>query len=67
MGSRLYSKRLMHRRNKPHVHRERNARSKTFGSEEAAKKWAEANKIQKYTLVDLKEGKKEKKIRVVQS
>jgi hypothetical protein len=65
MGSRLYSKRLMHRRNKPKYGRDRLKRQKTFKTEAGAKKWAEENKIKEYKLVNLKEEKKENKIRVV--
>ena len=66
MGSRLYSKRIMHRRHKPHMGRGRDIRPKTFRTEEAARKWAESEKIKEYTLVNLKEeSAKKKKIRVV--
>lgn len=67
MSSRMYSKRLMHRKHKPHVQRGRNPRPKTFSSEASARKWAESNKITKYSLVNSKEGQKEKKIRIVQA
>lgn len=36
--------------------RNRKPRPKTFKSAEAAKKWAEANKISKYDIVQLKVG-----------
>jgi hypothetical protein len=65
MGSTYFTKRLFKTKRKPKYGRDRAARPKTFSSEAAAKKWAEANKIKDYNLVDLKEGKKEKKIRVV--
>lgn len=65
MGSTFYKKRIFAVKHKPKYGRDRNKRPKTFKTEEAAKKWAEENKISKYTLVDLKEGKEENKIRVV--
>jgi hypothetical protein len=65
MGSTFFKKRLFAVKHKPKYGRDRIKRPKTFKSEEAAKKWAESNKIAKYKLVNLKEGKKEKKIRVV--
>jgi len=65
MGSTYFVKRIFHTKRKPHYGRERQKRPKTFRTEEAAKKWAEAGKIKDYELVNLKEGKKEKKIRVV--
>lgn len=36
--------------------RERFRRAKTFKSEEAAKKWAESNKVAKYKIVKLNMG-----------
>ena len=50
------------------IHRGRNrkSRAKTFRSEEAAKKYAEANHIKKYVLRDLSPYGKERKIRVVE-
>jgi hypothetical protein len=65
MGSTYFKKRVFATKRKPKYGRERAKRLKTFASEAAAKKYAEANKIVKYELVDLKEGKKEKKIRIV--
>ena len=65
MGSTYFVKRLFATKRKPKYGRDRAVRLKTFKTEENARKWAEANKIAKYKLVDLKEGKKERKIRVV--
>ncbi len=65
MGSTYFKKRVFKTKRKPKYGRDRKKRPRTFKSEESAKKWAEANKIKDYKLVDLKEGKKEKKIRVV--
>ncbi len=65
MGSTYYIKRIFMRKRKPHYGRDRAVRPKTFKTEEGARKWAEANKIKSYDLVDLKEGKKERKIKVV--
>lgn len=65
MGSTYFNKRLFATKRKPKYGRQRAGRPKTFKSEDTAKKWAEANKIADYELVDLKEGKKENKIRVV--
>ncbi len=65
MGSTYFKKRVFKTKRKPKYGRDRQKRPRTFKSEESAKKWAEANKIKDYKLVDLKEGKKEKKIRVV--
>jgi hypothetical protein len=65
MGSTYFKKRLFATKRKPKYGRGRAARPKTFASEEAAKKWAEANKLKDYTLVDLKEGRNKNKIRVV--
>lgn len=65
MGSTFFVKRIFKVKHKPKYGRGRAKRPKTFKSEETAKKWAEAKKIANYRLVDLKEGKKEKKIRIV--
>jgi hypothetical protein len=65
MGSTYFSKRLFATKRKPKYGRDRPERQKTFKTEEAARKWAEANKISDYVLVDMKEGKKERKIKVV--
>jgi hypothetical protein len=46
MSSTLFSK-----RHDPHFGRNRKARPKTFRTEEAAKKWAESQKCQKYEIV----------------
>ena len=60
MGSTFYSNRLDQR-----AGRRRKKRPKTFKSAEAAKKWAEANKISKYDLVNMRaETRKQKKIRL---
>ncbi len=46
--------------------RKRAPRPKTFKTEEAAKKYAESNKIANYTLVNMKsESSKDKKIKIV--
>ncbi|MFP4119307.1 MAG: hypothetical protein ACLFTH_04600 [Candidatus Woesearchaeota archaeon] len=45
--------------------RNRAPRPKTFASEEAAKKWAEAKGLKKYQLEDLRPESQRKKIRVV--
>ena len=65
MGSTYFSKRLFATKRKPRYGRDRPERQKTFKTEETARKWAEANKIADYVLVDMKEGKKERKIKVV--
>ena len=65
MGSTYFVKRVFKTKRKPRYGRPRAKRLKTFSTEAAAKKYAEANKIAKYELVDLKEGKKEKKIKIV--
>ena len=65
MGSIFYSKRICEggaRRGSRH----RSRRPKTFSSEEAARKWAEAQELKGYTLVNLRSPEnREKKIRVV--
>jgi hypothetical protein len=65
MGSTYFVKRLFATKRKPKYGRQRAKRAKTFKSEEAAKKWAESKKMKNYELVDLKKGKKERKIKVV--
>lgn len=61
MGSTFYLKRY-----RPHVGRGRAKRAKTFASEEAAKKWATAQKLGTYTLVNLKSTESStKKIKIV--
>lgn len=61
MGSTFYLKRY-----RPHVGRGRAKRAKTFTNEEAAKQWATAQKLEKYTLVNLKSTESSiKKIRIV--
>lgn len=65
MGSTYFIKRIFRTKRKPRDGRERLKRPKTFKTEEAAKKWAEANGVKAYSLENLKEGKKEKKIRIV--
>ena len=65
MGSTYFKKRVFATKRKPKYGRARAKRLKTFSSEAAAKKYADANKIAKYTLVDLKEGKKDKKIKII--
>ena len=52
MGSRFYSKRLRIRTKRRT--RARKPRSKSFKTEDAAKKWADANKIKDYKLKNLK-------------
>lgn len=65
MGSTYFVKRLFKTKRKPKYGRDRPERPKTFRTEEAARKWAEENKIEKYELVDMKKGQKKKKIKVV--
>ena len=49
-----------------HRGRERKPRPKTFASEESARRWAEAQGITGYSLVNLKsEANSSKKIRIV--
>jgi hypothetical protein len=60
MGSTLYSKRFVWTEG-----RNRKKRPKTFKTEQAAKKWAEANKISSYELVNLHSSSKDQKIRVI--
>ena len=55
------------RKTRMHTNRDRcrSKRPKTFKTEEAAKKYAETNKIENYTLVNLKStDSKQKKIRI---
>ncbi len=65
MGSTYFSKRLP--KNKRYsTPRYRSKRAKTFKTEEAAKKYAEANKIKDYSLENLKSPEsKQKKFRIV--
>ncbi len=65
MGSTYFKKRVFATKRKPKYGRGRATRPKTFSSEASAKKWAEANKIKDYTLVDMKEGKNKNKIKIV--
>ena len=66
MGSRLYSKRMRYHAQKRQVLRRGWHRPKSFKTEEAAKGWAEANKISEYTLKNLKSSEsKRKKIVIV--
>lgn len=65
MGSTYFKKRLFATKRKPKYGRGRLPRPKTFSTEAAAKKWAEENKVKDYELVNLKEGMKKSKIRVV--
>ena len=65
MGSTYFEKRVFNTKRKPKYGRGRALRPKTFKSEESAKKWAEANKVKNYGLVDLKKEKKEKKIKIL--
>jgi len=45
----------------------RKKRPKTFSTEELAKKWAEANKVKKFKIVDLRIGdRKKKKFKIVE-
>ncbi len=61
MGSRLFSNRYKYQ-----LGRDRSRRPKTFKTEEAAKQYAEANKIKKYEIKNLKsEASKDKKLVVV--
>jgi hypothetical protein len=62
MGSTYFSKRIPTR---TYV-RVRSPRPRTFKSEEAAKKWADAQGIKKYELVNLRNSESQtKKIRVI--
>lgn len=54
MGSRFYSKRLRVKAERKAARELRAKRPKSFKSEEAAKKWAEAKKISDYSLRNLK-------------
>ena len=61
MGGVFYKKRYV-----PPTGRNRPVRPKTFTSEEAAKKWAEAQKLKNYSLVNLRSTEStRKKIKVV--
>jgi len=65
MGSTYHTKRIFNNYRYT-VSRSRSSRPKTFKTEAAAKKWAEINKIAKYTLENLKSPEnKEMKIRIV--
>ena len=65
MGSTYHSKRI-NKHYRYTVSRNRASRPKTFKTEAAAKKWAEANKITNYKLENLKSPEnKDKKFRVV--
>ncbi len=66
MSNRYYSNRLREKAEKKALTRRPRSRPKSFKTEEAAKKWAEANKITSYTLKNLKSPEsKTKKIIVV--
>jgi hypothetical protein len=66
MSSRFYSKRLRVIIEKKEGAKRSTSRPKSFKTEDAAKKWAEANKIKSYELKNLKNEKsKVKKIIVV--
>ena len=54
MSSRFYSKRLRVKIERKVAARTRKPRPKSFKTEEAAKKWAETNKMKDYTLKNLK-------------
>jgi len=57
---------VAHNKRGVQIFKKRKKRLKTFKSEELAKKWAEANKIKDYELVNLKNlESKTKKIRVI--
>jgi|SaaInlStandDraft_6_1057023.scaffolds.fasta_scaffold283178_2 hypothetical protein len=61
MGSRLFSNRYKYK-----LGRDRASRPKTFKTEEAAKQYAEANKIKKYEIKNLKsEASETKKLIIV--
>ncbi len=60
MSNRYYSNRLRKIEKKKLKVRRRKSRPKSFKTEEAARKWAESNKIKKYVLKDLKTGDKKK-------
>jgi hypothetical protein len=57
MGSTLYTKRQYHRKKKPRPGRGREKRPKTFATEAKAKAYAAAQKIEKYEITMLHEGK----------
>jgi len=59
MGSRFYSNRIKVKKKKP-----RNSKPKAFKSEESANKWARENNIKNYTLRNLREEGKKKKIKI---
>jgi len=54
MGSRFYSKRLKFRTDKRVNVRRARTRPKSFKTEDAAKKWADENKIKAYDLKNLR-------------
>ncbi len=54
MSNRYYSKRLKDIEKKKAKVRRARSRPKSFKTEEAAKKWAESNKVTGYTLKNLK-------------
>jgi hypothetical protein len=66
MSNRYYTDRLKTIAEKKVKARRKRSRPKSFKTEEAAKKWAEANKITNYTLKNLKSTEnKSKKIVVI--
>jgi hypothetical protein len=66
MGSTYFSKRIMKLARHSLGGRNREPRPKTFKSEEAANKWAEAQGLKKYSLENLRnELNKVPKIRIV--
>ena len=65
MGSRLYSKRLKLRTARKI--KGGRPRPKSFKTEDAAKKWADANKIKEYTLKNLRSSESSRKKIVVVS
>lgn len=65
MGSTYFIKRVFKTKRKPKYGRDRAKRPKTFKTEEAAKKWAESQKMKGYSIVNMHPGRKTGKIRVV--
>lgn len=61
MSGRYYSKRLREKAEKKLRVRRKRTRAKSFRTEEAANKWAEANKITSYILKNLKSPESKKK------
>jgi hypothetical protein len=60
MGSRLYSNRVPEIRRRP-----KGSKPKAFKSEESANKWATEHNIKDYTLKNLRDEGKKKKIKII--